>query len=440
MNRLPPFKFFVLQNFPFIEEDFDALTNYELMCKIVEYVKKIADTTNTLGTEIETFVNWFNNLDVQEEIDNKLDEMAESGELAEIINQEIFNELNAKINLLTKERIVCIGDSYGTGRTAETESGYTDGWPARIKVLRNIANADFYNFSENAAGFVTVGHQGHTFQTLLESNISNVTNPETITKILVCGGHNDYDSSGPDLNATIRYFINYCKQHFINAKIYFGMIGNDSRTNTAGKDTRNDIYAYILRSWQNSVRYGAIYLAGVENIMHDYATFMSDDGIHPNIAGYDHLAGYINSGLDGQYADYVSNILSKTFTATNSESTFYITTKIINDVITFGFNQEIEIGYETPFTWYRGVYLELADSSPYNFAFHNRYIKIPVYYYCQDTSDNYYGGVGFVEFRENKIVLRNAILLNDGEGYPDIENVRRLVIQPQAITVENGIC
>ena len=31
MKKLPPFKFFMLQNFPFIEYDFDALTNYELM-------------------------------------------------------------------------------------------------------------------------------------------------------------------------------------------------------------------------------------------------------------------------------------------------------------------------------------------------------------------------------------------------------------------------
>lgn len=96
MNKpLPPFKWFALQNFPFIEYDFDAITNYELMCKIVEYVKEIALKTNTLGAEVENLINWFNNLDVQDEVDNKLDEMAEDGTLAEIINEEIFNELNS---------------------------------------------------------------------------------------------------------------------------------------------------------------------------------------------------------------------------------------------------------------------------------------------------------------------------------------------------------
>ena len=37
-NHLPPFKWYVLQNFPFIEADFDAITNYQLLCKIVEYL------------------------------------------------------------------------------------------------------------------------------------------------------------------------------------------------------------------------------------------------------------------------------------------------------------------------------------------------------------------------------------------------------------------
>ena len=30
----------VLQSFPFIDEDFDAITNYELLCKVVEYLNK----------------------------------------------------------------------------------------------------------------------------------------------------------------------------------------------------------------------------------------------------------------------------------------------------------------------------------------------------------------------------------------------------------------
>ena len=88
------FRNWVLQNFPFLEDDFDAITDYELFCKMVEYMKKsldkiveYQDEINEFRTELDTYKNYFDNLDVQEEINNKLDEMAESGELTDIIAQ-----------------------------------------------------------------------------------------------------------------------------------------------------------------------------------------------------------------------------------------------------------------------------------------------------------------------------------------------------------------
>ena len=97
-SKIPKFRRCVLQNFPFIEEDFDALTDYELLCKVVEYLNKVIDHQNAVDEKIDGLVegfaelkayvdNYFENLDVQEEINNKLEEMAEGGELATIISQ-----------------------------------------------------------------------------------------------------------------------------------------------------------------------------------------------------------------------------------------------------------------------------------------------------------------------------------------------------------------
>ena len=94
IKPLAPFRLWVLQNFPFIAEDFDALTNYELMCKIVEYLNNVIDVTNNQTNEINNLLNWFNNLDVQEEINNKLDKMVEDGTLAEIIEPYMENLTN----------------------------------------------------------------------------------------------------------------------------------------------------------------------------------------------------------------------------------------------------------------------------------------------------------------------------------------------------------
>ena len=95
------FRNWVFQNFPFLENDFDALTDYELFCKMIEYVKIMVEDNKKFQEQLDEFKHYFDNLDVQEEIDNKLDEMAESGQLADIIAQYIdltsiftFNSLN----------------------------------------------------------------------------------------------------------------------------------------------------------------------------------------------------------------------------------------------------------------------------------------------------------------------------------------------------------
>ena len=94
---IPPFNRFVLQNFPFIEDDFDALNTYQLLCKIVDYLNKVINAQNELGESQEVVIaafnqlkdyvdHYFDNLDVQEEINNKLDEMTEDGTLQEIVS------------------------------------------------------------------------------------------------------------------------------------------------------------------------------------------------------------------------------------------------------------------------------------------------------------------------------------------------------------------
>ena len=87
-----------LTNFPYIEKDFDAVTDYELLCLVVDHLNEVIKNSNEQNTVIQNLYNafvalkdyvdnYFDNLDVQEEIDNKLDEMAKSGELADIIAQ-----------------------------------------------------------------------------------------------------------------------------------------------------------------------------------------------------------------------------------------------------------------------------------------------------------------------------------------------------------------
>ena len=107
-NNLTPFKWCILQNFPFIEADFDAITEYQLLCKVVEYLNNTINSMNDVGqqmenvtnamTQLQNYVNnYFDNLDVQDEINNKLNEMALDGTLSSIINGTLFTDMNNKI-------------------------------------------------------------------------------------------------------------------------------------------------------------------------------------------------------------------------------------------------------------------------------------------------------------------------------------------------------
>ena len=90
-KNLTPFKWCVIQNFPFIEADFDAITNYQLFCKVVEYLDKVIKNVNIIGEKESELINNFNSLvnyvenyfkdlDIQEEVNNKLDEMEQDGQ------------------------------------------------------------------------------------------------------------------------------------------------------------------------------------------------------------------------------------------------------------------------------------------------------------------------------------------------------------------------
>lgn len=107
---LQKFRCCILQNFPFIEEDFDSLATYELICKVVEYLNNTISQTNNNTLQLQELAkqfndlkeyvdNYFDNLDVQEEIDNKLNQMAEDGTLQNIITE--FLKLNALVTFNT---------------------------------------------------------------------------------------------------------------------------------------------------------------------------------------------------------------------------------------------------------------------------------------------------------------------------------------------------
>lgn len=100
MHDLKPFRFWCQKVLPTVYDD--TLSYYELLCKTVDYLNKTTsnvDELETIVTDLKNYVdNYFANLDVQEEINNKLDAMVADGTFDKIINETIFNDLNNKVD------------------------------------------------------------------------------------------------------------------------------------------------------------------------------------------------------------------------------------------------------------------------------------------------------------------------------------------------------
>ena len=240
-KNLSPFKWFVLENFPFIEADFDALTEYQLFCKLGKEINKIIDSQNIVGEQAENLTNAFNNLknyvdnyfdnlDVQDEINNKLNEMAESGKLAEIINQEIFGELNNRVLQNTNKITTLNNQVQNIQATVTTKMVvFGDSW-SDLSVPESVWSTyaasqlrlNLHNYARNGAGFVMPTNN------LIETQINNAQNDTTYDKnlvkyVILCGGINDYRNNVnfEILRQKIIDLYNDCKTIFPNAKILY---------------------------------------------------------------------------------------------------------------------------------------------------------------------------------------------------------------------------
>ena len=521
-KKLPPFKWFVLQNFPFIEADFDAITYYQLLCKIVEYLNKVIDENNLIGEQTENLTNAFNelqdyvnhyfdNLDIQEEINNKLDEMAEDGQLADIIAQYLqlagvlafdtindmknatnlvngsiaktlgnttyndgygafykirtilntdvvdndnivsltnFNNLIAEkiynqyiednrndINIINSKVTICVGDSYGVGITA---GGQTIGWCDRLRNLMNLSNNEYYKIVEGGAGFITKGENNHNFLELLQENISSITNKELVKNIIVCAGYNDRFQNGPDINSAINNFILYCKNNFPNAKIYIGMCAVNSGVGSEQNNIRKSLYNDVIRSYQNCINYGGIYLNNIEYVLRNYKDFMSTDNVHPNIQGYDNLAYHILQCLNSGSCDITMPHRQGTITLSNSNSTFTIYNKMVNENILIN-SLESSITFNTAIS----SVVESIDLGTYDLPYYRdlyNSLSIEVQYYMMSSENHpaitFYGGTGKLHFREDgHLIFCPRILRNDGQPFVNVAEVYYIKIYPFEKTI-----
>ena len=103
-QTLQPFRYWCQKVLPLVYDD--SLSYYELLCKVVDYLNKTMEDVETLHGDVtnlhkayvqlqEYVNNYFSSLDVQKEINNKLDSMVQSGELLNIITPTITSNVTS---------------------------------------------------------------------------------------------------------------------------------------------------------------------------------------------------------------------------------------------------------------------------------------------------------------------------------------------------------
>ena len=144
------FRNWILENFPFIEDDFDGLTDYQLFCKVVGYMKKslekiagFQETINEFTIKLDEFQHYFDNLDVTEEVNAKLDEMVEDGTMEQLIAQYLQLATTYTYNSVAEMKLA---ENLTNGCFTKTTGFYSngDGGGAYYKV-RTITNEDVIN-------------------------------------------------------------------------------------------------------------------------------------------------------------------------------------------------------------------------------------------------------------------------------------------------------
>ena len=279
------------------EEQLLWFCNY-LETKVIPAINNNAEAleeVQALYEEIRQFiVDYFAHLDVQEEIDNKLDEMAESGTLADIINQEIFDDLNAQIQEnaqdiaeIQRRKFLLVGDSFLQGYSPD---GNVMSWGEFFLNTSNYTGKRIYR------GGASFSNYNNSFYSLINEETTT-----DYTDVIIMGGYNDKDGSFDSIVSGISDTITLIKSKFPSLKnIYIGMCASSTLFDDINK-LASVLYAYIHGAKINNCKY----LNGVEFSLL-LKSYFSSDGVHPTQVGQYAIALNL---LNAFYTGYANAII-----------------------------------------------------------------------------------------------------------------------------------
>lgn len=244
--------------------------------------------------------------------------------------EKSINTINSVLNTDHANECILIGDSYALNSTTGSEYNWQN-------LFEKYTGLTCHKYSQGSIGFI--GITTNTFLTYLNKAITDISNKELIKSIVVCGGCNDKGINASELENAISTFITRAKATFPNATIYVGCIGNFKNS-----FLNHELMFITKNTYKKCVKYGAVFLNGVDFVMKNNGNFQSD-GVHPNENGCLEIAdAIVNAFKTGFYQGnaYKKNVPTAAGIVSNfSHNPFNVYQFATND----GCSTEINGGY-----------------------------------------------------------------------------------------------
>lgn len=285
-TKVDSFRFWCQKVLPLVYDD--SLSYYELLCKVVNYLNNTIEDINTLSTDVDNLNkaynklqnyvnNYFDSLDVQQEINKKLDEMAIDGTLQRLIGDYINN---MKVGNILNYGADNTGLTNSTNAIIECSQNYDVIYFPKGKYLcdnltftnKEIVGANATIINHNTAGYAITLNNSIMSNITVQSDYNSESKLNGILSTSTTGAGNlqkeilsnvfvtHFGGDGITFNNTAN--ITNCRVEYCNGKgIYLKStdnILNNCTTLCTGGNGVNTTNANVING-------GAYYWGGVKN-------------------------------------------------------------------------------------------------------------------------------------------------------------------------------
>lgn len=283
-----------------------------------------------IGDDLAVLTRWINAIDAAAVVDVKFDTSGTNGKLQQKYHDQYHDvvevdytpvqnskrplssnagyDLNNAINdisdftntklkkwdVKTNGKIIFFGNSYAKDTNTQWAK-----WPdiAASTMGLGAEGGNWWNMGQ-AGSAMTTGEFLAQLQTWKTNNPNEVNN---IGAVICVAGLNDSTASAcNNIPSAMQTLVNWVNSNLPKAKVYFGYTGFVNQAVNMWSHPSTDEYRFLaMINYTKCTEYGAIYLSGVENIIHD-KNLLDSDGIHPNATGAKLLGqGVVNALLQG---------------------------------------------------------------------------------------------------------------------------------------------